>query len=47
MFKFFNFKSTREKVIPFEQQERKIEWNIRSINSVLPENYIKQQKIKF
>ncbi len=39
MFKFLSTKKTN--VFPYEYKERKIEWNIRSINSVLPEEQIK------
>ncbi len=40
MLKFFT-KKTR--VLPFEYEEKKIEWNIRSINSILPEKQINQK----
>lgn len=50
MFKFLSFRIiSRDKVIPFDNPEWKIDWNIRSINSVLPEKQIKNPhpKIKF
>jgi|LakMenE01Jun11ns_1017448.scaffolds.fasta_scaffold9956405_2 hypothetical protein len=47
MIKFFTNKKTA--VTPINYEERKIEWNIRSINSILPEQQLKNPnpKIKF